>query len=253
MFSQSLELASASIAWNHAFGGESAVTAGIGAYRKIAGEPGAPAITLLSPAPEQLATLFKVWDKEDAKLNAKEHDPAEPPAARSREAGPPDWAALAARKTPLDHAPANGSSITILLEHQGAAVLLGADAIPEVLVPALQALARDRGVTGGMRVDAFKLSHHGSRANVTNALLAAVQADHYVFSTNGAIFNHPDDEAVARVIVHGGRGATLWFNYANERNLRWGAPAWVASHGCKVGYPPAEGAGLTLQFAARRG
>jgi beta-lactamase superfamily II metal-dependent hydrolase len=253
VFTQALNTAGASIAWNQAFGGKSAVTAGIGAYTTIAGEPRAPAITLLSPAPEQLATLYKVWDREVAKLHAREHDPAEPPAPRSREAGPPDWAALAARKTLLDRAPANGSSITILLEHQGASVLLGADAIPEVLVPALQALARDRGVTGGMRVDAFKLSHHGSRANVTHALLAAVRADHYLFSTNGAIFGHPDDEAVARVIVHGGRESTLWFNYANERNLRWGTAPWVASHGCRIEYPQAEGAGLTLKLAARRG
>jgi len=62
-------------------------------------------------------------------------------------------------------------------------------------------------------------SHHGSRANVTQELMRAVQAEHYVFSTNGAIFNHPNDEAVARVIV-GSKRPTLWFNYSTERNQR---------------------------------
>ena len=62
-------------------------------------------------------------------------------------------------------------------------------------------------------------SRHGSRANVTQELMRAVQAEHYVFSTNDAIFNHSNDEAVARVIV-GSKRPTLWFNYSTERNQR---------------------------------
>jgi hypothetical protein len=40
--------------------------------------------------------------------------------------------------------------------------------------------------------------------NVTNELLAAVQADHYVLSNNHAIFKHPNDESVAWALVQGG-------------------------------------------------
>ena len=67
-------------------------------------------------------------------------------------------------------------------------------------------------IAGPMPVDAVKLSHHGSRANVTQDLLQAVDARHFVFSTNNSYFRHPNAEAVARVIV-GGRKPTLWFNY----------------------------------------
>jgi hypothetical protein len=52
--------------------------------------------------------------------------------------------AFSARKTAVDRAPANGSSIAVLQEHKGVSVLLGADAHPTVLLPALKALAAHR-------------------------------------------------------------------------------------------------------------
>lgn len=164
-----------------------------------------------------------------------------------------DLEALAAKVTATDHSVPNGSSIALLLEHQGASVLLGADAIPTEMVLALQALARQRRKPGGLTLDAIKLSHHGSRANVTRELLNVVRADHFVFSTNNAIFNHPDDEAVARVVVHGGTQPTLWFNYATERNQRWAIPALHATYDFRVQYPTDGQAGVTLQLPAREG
>jgi beta-lactamase superfamily II metal-dependent hydrolase len=118
------------------------------------------------------------------------------------------------------------------------------------MVPALHALSKRRRLSGPLKVDVFKLSHHGSRANVTQDLLRAVQAEHYVFSTNGAIFNHPNDEAVARVIV-GSKRPTLWFNYATERNQRWAEPALRAKHDYQVRFPEGGSAGVVIGLAAR--
>ena len=98
----------------------------------------------------------------------------------------------------------------------------------------------------------FKLSHHGSRANVTQELMRAIQAGHYVFSTNGAQFGHPNDEAVARVIV-GSKRPTLWFNYATERNQRWAAPVLLAKYGYQVRYPDAGQAGVVIGLPVRAG
>jgi hypothetical protein len=44
-----------------------------------------------------------------------------------------------------------------------ASVLFGADALPSVMVPALKALARRLRGSKRLSVDAFKLSHRGSR------------------------------------------------------------------------------------------
>jgi hypothetical protein len=96
----------------------------------------------------------------------------------------------------------------------------------------------------------FKLSHHGSRANVTQELMRAVQAENCVFSTNGAQFGHPNDEAVARVII-GSKRPTLWFNYATERNQRWAEPALRAKHGHQLRYPKDGQTGVVIALLGR--
>ena len=50
--------------WNAAFAGEVASTAGEGSFLELPAQEGEPRITLLSPTPDRLAALFKVWDKE---------------------------------------------------------------------------------------------------------------------------------------------------------------------------------------------
>ena len=238
--------------WNMAFDGKAVVTRGDGGFAEVAMPPGAPRLTLLSPTPARLTNLYRVWDRELARLRNKESDLPGPAAPVPRDMASLDLKALAAKVTATDSSAANGSSIAMLLEHRGASVLLGADAFPTVVVLALQELARQRRLPGGLIVDAIKLSHHGSRANVTNDLLKAIHADHYIFSTSNAIFNHPDDEAVARVLVHGGRQPTLCFNYATERNRRWAEPALRAKHGYQVRYPEGGQMGVVIALAGRK-
>ncbi len=236
----------ADLPWNKAFGGRHVATSGDGAFVELPTSEGMPRITLLSPTPARLASLFKVWDRELERMRRKEAEKLQQPEAARRGAAALDLEALAARATKVDAAPANGSSIAFLLEHQGASVLLAADAFPTVLSPALQALARQRKQPGGLSVDAIKLSHHGSKGNVTTELLRSVRADHYIVSTNGAIFKHPDDEAIARVVLNGGRRHSLWFNYRNDRSLRWADEERLAQHGCRVVLPAVGQEGFTL-------
>ena len=209
---------------------------------------GAPRLTLLSPTPDRLARLFKVWERELAKL-AESHE-LNVPKSVTRAVFDPDLAALAAKATTKDRAVANGSSIALLLEHRGASVLLAADAFAPVLAAALRSMAQHRGVSLPLQVDAFKLSYHGSQGNITSELFAGVQARHHVVSTNGAIFGHPDDTAIARTILHGGRAQTLWFNHGNERNSRWGAGPLQARYGYLTRYPAELKAGVTLALMA---
>lgn len=235
--------------WNTAWGGRHAVVAAEAPFVSLAQKPGAPKLTLLSPTAASLAALLKVWNTTLGRLREAPRPSAPPPGLRS--GGVMDLQALAAKPTAEDRASANGSSIVLLLEHRGVSVLLGADAHPRVLVPALKALAEHRGMALPMPVDVFKLSHHGSRANVTNALLAVVRARHYVISTNGAIFGHPDDEAVARVIVHGGANAHVWFNYRSGKSAKWGEVGLQQAHHYEAHLPALNTAGATVALAAR--
>ena len=160
---------------------------------------------------------------------------------------------IADQRTVRDASVPNGSSIALLVEHHGASVLLGADAYGTVLASALHGLARARGAQT-LAVDALKLPHHGSQANVVTALLEAAPASHYLVSTNGDVFHHPDDAAMARVVLDAPTGSSLWFNYRTPRTERWADPRLIAQHGYHVTFPdPAHAdAGIVLDLPARR-
>ena len=196
---------------------------------------GQPRITLLSPTRQTLDALYRVWARELPKVKV----PAEAePLATPRTSL--DVEALARRVTPEDRAPANGSSIAFLLEHRGASALLTADAFPSVLQRALAALAASRRQPLPWTLDFIKLSHHGSRANTTTKLLETVQAHHALVSTNGAIFGHPDQEGIARVIAGGVPGCEVWASESLQARY-----AYVAR------FPAAAGAITTVHLSAK--
>jgi hypothetical protein len=190
-------------------------------------------VTLLSPTPKRLDALFNGWNNYLQGLYEGQPSPQTEQAVRRAVLGA-SLEELAAQPTVNDKAPPNGSSIAFIAEFGGRSILFGADAFPTVLYPALFRLARERAglpadtpevEVPALHVDVFKLPHHGSRANVASPLFDIVRADHYVVSTSGKRFAHPDEEAMARVIVHGRPAAdrrhTLWFNYASATTRRW--------------------------------
>lgn len=241
-----LGLAERKLPWNRAFGGGLISTGQVGSVYPLPRRRGWPLLTVLSPTDDALQALFKVWDRELAKL-------AEPTRPRSAllpaSRGVLDVEALAATASRRDTAVANASSIALLLEHRGHSILLAGDAVPHILEPAVKTLVAD--ASDLLNIDVFKLSHHGSRGNVTRSLLRTVNAAHYVVSTNGAIFGHPDDEAIARVLVDGGRGKTVWFNHPAVRHRRWAAAALRQQYGHEVVMSKNAAAGVTLNFGGQ--
>ena len=51
-------------------------------------------------------------------------------------------------------------------------------------------------------VDLFKLAHHGSRANMTDALLDLIDPAAILICTDGSKFHHPDEDALDKVRAH---------------------------------------------------
>ena len=47
-----------------------------------------------------------------------------------------------------------------------------------------------------LTVDLFKLSHHGSRQNMTDELLALIEPAAVLVCTDGSKFKHPDEDAL---------------------------------------------------------
>lgn len=238
-----LGAASRVLPWNKAMDGQWLCTSPEQRCPHIAPRRGLK-VTVVSPSLKKLKALLAQWDKELAKLRAKTREAVEP-TRLSR--GMHSLEDLAASKTAMDKALPNGSSIALLVEYKKKSVLVGADAHPDVLAEEMRALADSRKLKLPWTVDVFKLPHHGSRANVTPALLRVVRARHYVVSTNNSQFGHPDAEALARVICAGGQ-PTIWFNYATKQNLSWNDPALQAAHGFACRYPAVGGAGVRLDL-----
>jgi hypothetical protein len=149
------------------------------------------------------------------------------------------------KPSPNDTTAPNGSSIALIAEYGGRKVLLGADAHPDVLEATVAALA------GGSKLalDLVKLPHHGSRANVTAALLELIDCSRFAFSTSGAVFGHPDPEAVSRVLkFSGSQEKTLYFNYRSERTTPWDDTQLKAQWNYTCVFPAQEDASLVIDI-----
>jgi beta-lactamase superfamily II metal-dependent hydrolase len=128
-----------------------------------------------------------------------------------------------------DTSPANGSSIAVLLEYPASdpevrALLVG-DAWPAVLEASLDRLLEDE--DDRLKLDLFKVPHHGSVANLTERLLERLRCKHYLISTSGARFRHPHARAVELLLrKHNQRSyPRLHFNYLTVTTEAWSQEA----------------------------
>ncbi|MFG2106485.1 ComEC/Rec2 family competence protein [Micromonospora chersina] len=210
--------------WNAAFGGKAVMVPDGGPLPEIT-LPGGLTLTLLSPTRAALADLRPVWKKEVEKAGlvpgkAAEEARAAPTDRLGDEALDP--AALASTPFEDDKSEANGASIAFLAEYEGRSLLLTGDANDSVLTAGLRQLAKKRGVPA-VKVNALKMPHHGSRYNVSANLFELTECHRFLFSTNGAIYKHPDRVAVARTVA-GRSPRRLEFNYRTMYTQPWESP-----------------------------
>jgi hypothetical protein len=193
--------------------------------------PGGLKLTLLSPTADQLLALEPFWKKECEKAGIlpTEELPQEFP--EEEHFGAIDVDSLADEAFEEDSAKANGSSIALLAEYQGRRVLLGADAYPGVV---LEALNRVFSSTDRIHLDAFKVAHHGSRANLSAEMLNRIDCRRYVISTNGSYFKHPSRQAMARILKYGGPKKDIVFNYKTQYTEIWDEASLLEKHGYSV-------------------
>ncbi len=213
--------------WNAAFGGRAAVV--------HENED-----ALLSPTKAQLIKLREKWPEALREAGLVSGGSREEKKKLRHIAGvlggrTVDIDALLDTRFKSDKAVPNGSSIAVLAEYGGKRCLLTGDAYATTLVQTLTQLITERGIgSGRLSLDAIKLPHHGSRGNVNTELLDLVKCRRYLFSTNGNIFEHPDQESVARVIKHGGPKPQLFFNYRTQFNEVWNDNALIGEFNYRV-------------------
>lgn len=211
--------------------------------------PGGMRLTLLSPGPPQLRELAKKWKKALADL-----DPARLLGRKQRPKPVADLSTfdlepLAKTRSRKDSSEANGSSIAFLAEFDGRAAILTGDAHADVLASSIRKVLEDRGVTGDrLRIDALKLSHHGSANALSKGLLDLVDCPRYLVSSDGSQFYHPDREAIARVILWGGARPELCFNHRSDLNSLWASTVLKKRYRYKTRYPKKGDAGITVSL-----
>jgi hypothetical protein len=233
--------------WNQAFAGGPVVTPGDGSLPQI-NLPGGMRLTLLSPTREALEELRPKWEQEvrEANLDPGFGMPSFDVQVEEEEFGAeelPDVEALAATDFEKDDSEANASSIALLAEFEGKRALLAADAHADVLISALDRLSPD----GPLSLDLFKVSHHGSKFTTNLGLIEKVKCPKYVFSTNGSIFHHPDEEVIARVLTAGGEQPQLFFNYRSKHNEVWDLRLLRERHGYSTRYPAGDEKGIEVE------
>lgn len=160
------------------------------------GMPGSARCTLLSPSRDRLERLLKKWPKPTRGDPIHDLFDAFDDATDVHE-----METRAAGVFGKDASVANGSSIAFLLEVGEVKLLLTADAYAAELESTIRQLLDERGETK-LAVDLFKLSHHGSRQNMTDELLDLIDPATILICTNGSKFNHPDADALQKIRAH---------------------------------------------------
>lgn len=235
-------LDSRGFAWNRAWNGQSVVVPDDGALptRTLRG---GLVLTLLSPTPARLEALRKEWKKVlheegmepgsagDA-FRVLEERPILQPDALGTEI---DVERLAAKPYEPDAGAGNGSSIALIAEFEGKTLLLTGDAFAPLLETTIQRFLDERG-RERLRLDAYKLSHHGSRGNTSPGLLKLVSCPNFLVSTNGSSYYHPHAETIARVLTTQ-REPRLCFNYRSDENAVWDDRDLQRKHRYEARYP----------------
>lgn len=206
--------------WNGAFSHASVVITDEGPLPQLT-LAGGMKITLLSPDWNGLEGFRSKWEDE---VRAAGMVPGVTPVQSSPE-GLERFGALSVQKVEelasapfkKDGSKANETSIAFLATFGGKTVLFAGDAHADVLESSLRRLTHGAPVAA----DAFKLSHHGAQGTLTKELLAMLDCSTFLVSTDGSRHEHPDREAIARILVNRQGPKRIVGNYNSDSMLEW--------------------------------
>ncbi len=241
--------------WNKTFFGDAVVVGQEGAIPRVPLDGGLE-IVLLSPTAGKLSRLRGKWNDVVTKaglvpgatreaMDALEQDRRYQDDALGEVE--PDISVLANRPFKKDRSVANGGSIAFLAEYEGRRCLFAGDAHADAMDDSLRRYMQQEKLQT-LHLDAFKLSHHGSKGNLSSDLLDLIRCERYLVSTNGRRFHHPDSEAIARILVHSGKETELIFNYNSEESQAWRNRALIRRYNYLTRYPASDQEGIRVKL-----
>ena len=227
--------------------------------------PGGMELVLMSPTFKELLKLSRRWEDEldDAGLLHATHEELMEALKEDRKLDPDedfladeeiDVEELVESRQRKDSSAANGSSIAFVGSFEGKRCLFAGDAFWTVLGDSARRLAQEEDEEQ-LALDAFKIPHHGSRNNIGDELLSALDCRRFLVSTNGRQFKHPDDEAIARLVggtwrpdPEGDERVDLVFNYRTKINQRWDSNELREAWNFRPEYPEEGEEGLIVEL-----
>ncbi|WP_458377864.1 ComEC/Rec2 family competence protein [Pseudomonas fluorescens] len=116
-----------------------------------------------------------------------------------------------------DTSQTNMSSLCFLIEHGDKRVLCLGDCYPSTVISWL-----DTSKIQKLKVDAVKISHHGSKSSTSMELLDRLDCPIYMISTNGKSHGHPNLETLARIAeANKSKPTRIITNYQLENIPQW--------------------------------
>lgn len=239
-------------AWNEKFDKHTVKIADDGSLPTIPLD-GGMTLTLLGPDDDKLEAMRARWEDElddidlepgdwERALELLADDSAHGPDILSGgHEGPIIVEELADSPFDPDESEPNGSSIAFLAEFDGKSVLLAGDAHAPQIADSVRRLLKARG-EDRLKLDALKMAHHGSARNNSIELLDLLDCKRYLISTNGKKHDHPDPEALARVLEVQGDGVEFHFNFRSDPSELWddddlrSASGYSTFYGDRKGY-----------------
>jgi beta-lactamase superfamily II metal-dependent hydrolase len=188
-------------------------------------------VTLLGPPRAKMAAFESEWQREIARLEEGE---VEALAARVRPLPAPGQVEEIARMCDkADDRKPNGTSIAFVVQYKGRRALFLADSDPDDMAGAV---VRYGGVAGRVSFDVVKVGHHGSAGNSTSQLIDLLESPLWLVSSSGSYHQHPDPEAISRIVLAPTRGKQLIFNYRSSFNEAWDAKSLSEFYGYRPLY-----------------
>ncbi|MBU9672659.1 MBL fold metallo-hydrolase [Planococcus sp. CP5-4] len=128
----------------------------------------------------------------------------------------------------VDNSETNGSSISFVIEYCGKRLLFLADAHSDIISENISKLEEKY-------FDLVKLSHHGSKKNISKKLIENLNSELFLISTNGDKHGHPDFESLAKILYYQRhKSKTLVFNYETDTSKILNLSNWKEKYNYRV-------------------
>jgi len=212
-------------------------------------------LTLLAPTPDQLEVMADKWEEDVDKfgLEPGDLDKAWEELSETTKfhlddgllGGEDDFDKKLMKQLKTDQSLANGTSIAFLAQFDGRSCLFLGDAHADAVCDSLEKIipaGKNR-----LKVDAFKMSHHGSRSNISKRLMELVDAKHFLVSTNGR-HKHPSKYAIKAAINWSVNEPTFWFNYRTKYSTPWSEVPQNSTKSYNSNYPKSKDEGIVIEL-----